>query len=235
MNYAQMTNETFPATWERYNDLLRACPHVEFDLDRKIGFFYGGLQPSMKQLVELMCNGKFFNKTAEEAWQFIEDLAENAKTWDTTSEYDRSSSAILAQQPTHGGMFALKPDDALSAKMDAMLSKKIQELELRGVKEVHVEQVCGLCSEPGHDPSQCPTVPALKAMLENPTEVNQVNSNFQNFNKNPNYQSYNNNWKQHPNLSWGPSQQQPQQHQQAVAPFKPSPFKQQQPVVQGFD
>ena len=198
MNYAQMTNETFPATWERYNDLLRACPHVEFDLDRKIGFFYGGLQAAMKQLVELMCNGKFFDKTAEDAWQFLEDLAENAKTWDSSSEYDRSSSAILAQQPTHGGMFALKPEDALSAKMDAMLSKKLQELELRGVKEVSVEQACVLCNESGHDTSTCPTLPALKVMLENPTEVNQVNSNFQNFNNNSNYQGFNKNWKSEP-------------------------------------
>ena len=66
----------------------------------------------------------------------------------------------------------------LNAKLEAMLNMKLQDLELKGAKEVNMEEVCALCNDLGHDTSAFPTLPALKVMLENPTEVNQVNSNY---------------------------------------------------------
>jgi hypothetical protein len=41
-------------------------------------FFYEGLMSQMRQFVEMMCNGEFLNKNPNEAWQYFDQLAENA-------------------------------------------------------------------------------------------------------------------------------------------------------------
>ena len=110
-NFAQLPNESLCATWERYNELLLACPHHGFELCNVIAFFFEGLQPSMKLLVETMCNGQFFDKTEEEAWDFLGVLAENTQQWNP-SEFDRSSTSST-QPPTQGGMYNLKPEDSI--------------------------------------------------------------------------------------------------------------------------
>ena len=84
MNFAQKEDETFFQCWERFKDLLNACPHHGYEIWRVISIFYEGLTSPMRQFVEMMCNGEFMNKEADEAWDYLEELAENAQSWDTS-------------------------------------------------------------------------------------------------------------------------------------------------------
>ncbi|GKA57799.1 reverse transcriptase domain-containing protein [Tanacetum coccineum] len=43
MNFRQYANETFYEVWERFKDLLRACPHHGFPLTHQINTFYNAL------------------------------------------------------------------------------------------------------------------------------------------------------------------------------------------------
>ena len=215
-NFAQLQNESFCATWERFNELLLSCPHHGFELCNVIAFFFEGLQSSMKLLVETMCNGQFFDKSEDEAWNFLGVLAENTQQWNP-SDFDRTSTSSTQPQ-AQGGMYNLKPEDSINVRLDALVSKKLHELELKNVSEVAVEQICSLCNHSGHEVEKCPTLPALQEMLSNPTEVNWVNNNGLS-------NTYNSSWKNHPNLKWGPQQnqqQQPQGQGAYVHPNQPS-------------
>ena len=48
-------NEKFYACWERYMEALDACPHHGFDTWLLVSYFYDGISPTMKQLLETMC------------------------------------------------------------------------------------------------------------------------------------------------------------------------------------
>ena len=50
---------------------------------------YEGLNYTTRALVESMCNGEFTSKTAEEAWDFLEDVAEKSMQWETMREPER--------------------------------------------------------------------------------------------------------------------------------------------------
>jgi hypothetical protein len=67
MSFFQKENETFYQCWERFKDLLNSCPHHGYESWHAINFFYEGLRPQMRQFVEMMCNGAFFNKDPNEA------------------------------------------------------------------------------------------------------------------------------------------------------------------------
>ena len=59
MIFSQKDNETFYQCWERFKDLLNACPHYGYETWHIISFFYESLKPKMLQFVEMMCNGEF--------------------------------------------------------------------------------------------------------------------------------------------------------------------------------
>ena len=55
-------NEKFYAWWERYMQALDAYPHHGFDTWLLVSYFYDGISPSMKQLLETMCGEDFLRK-----------------------------------------------------------------------------------------------------------------------------------------------------------------------------
>src|SRR4029450_1962213 len=73
--------EQFHHTWERFHDLLLKCPHHGFDKAQLVQFFYKGLSPMNRTMLESMHQGKFKNQTPDQAYKFLEELAENAQNW----------------------------------------------------------------------------------------------------------------------------------------------------------
>ena len=45
-----------------------------------VSYFYEGMSPLMKQLLEIMCGGDFMNKTLDEAFQFLDYVAEVSRS-----------------------------------------------------------------------------------------------------------------------------------------------------------
>ena len=79
MSFSQNNNETFYQCWERYKELLASCPHHGYEKWRLINFFYDGLSPQMKQFVEMMCTGEFFDKNYEQAENYFDWLSERTQ------------------------------------------------------------------------------------------------------------------------------------------------------------
>ena len=70
--------------------MLLVCPHHGFEKWRTVSFFYDGLKPAMKKLVETMCHGEFLAKNEEEAEEYFEWLAEHTPDWAENGDSSRS-------------------------------------------------------------------------------------------------------------------------------------------------
>ncbi|XP_057969433.1 uncharacterized protein LOC131158581, partial [Malania oleifera] len=161
-----------------------------------------------------MCNGEFFNKGPEEAFDYFDYLAENAQSWDVSDVYDRSEKQKCIGG---GGKYQLKEVDDLNARL-ALMSKRLESIELKKVNEMHVlpssSEKCSICEDPGHVTDACPTIPAFKeVLLDQSNPVHMVSKNS----SRPYSNTYNAGWRNHPNLSWkndqvGPSTQGPSQY-----------------------
>ena len=56
-----------------------------------MSYFYEGLTSQGRQVVEMMCNGEFRDKSPEDALDYLDYIAENAQHWDTVGSYESSS------------------------------------------------------------------------------------------------------------------------------------------------
>jgi len=96
MNFSCCPNESFHQAWERFKDLLNACPHHGFEMWRLVSFFYDSLTTDFKKLVSTMCNGEFYDKEPSEAFEFFDQLAENTKQWETSLPFHVESSVAMS-------------------------------------------------------------------------------------------------------------------------------------------
>ncbi|XP_042991370.1 uncharacterized protein LOC122318232, partial [Carya illinoinensis] len=195
------TSETFFQCWERFKELLLTCPHHGYETWRTISFFYEGLTSQMRQFVEMMCNGDFLNKDPDDAWDYFDQLAENAQSWDNTDRSDRSNKPKLSAM-SQEGIYVLKGTDDVNARI-ASLTRKVEAMELRKVNPVKAsekeEENCGICEISGHLTQDCPTIPAFKEVLHE--QANVMNSYRRPFSS-PYSETYNPGWRNHPNFSW---------------------------------
>jgi len=108
--------------------LILALIMVGFETWRLVSYFYEGLTPKDRQMVELMCNGTFKDKDPNEAMEYLDLLFENAQNWDITGTYKAPSKT----QPhtSSGEMYNLREDHDLQAKF-ASLARKVEALELK--------------------------------------------------------------------------------------------------------
>jgi hypothetical protein len=65
--FTQKPGETFYQCWDRYRDLLNTLPSSCFETRRLVSYFYEGLTPKDRQMVELTCNETFEDKDRNEA------------------------------------------------------------------------------------------------------------------------------------------------------------------------
>jgi hypothetical protein len=234
MNFAIKENETFFQCWERFKELLLACPHHGYETWRVISFFYDSLSSSMRQFVEMMCNGEFMSKAPDEAWDYFDLLAENAQVWDTTERTDKTKPGPIAK----GGLYHIKEDDDVNIRL-AKLTRKVEAMELTKVDvakmSAHTESNCGICETNTHLTKDCPTIPAFQEVLHE--QANAANAYQRPFNS-PYSETYNPNWRNHPNFSWrnGPSANEPQRsssHDLYVPPHKKTLEDTLQAFIQG--
>ena len=52
-------------------EVFNACPHHGLDTWMLVSYFYEGMSPTMKQLLETMCKGDFMSKSPDEALDFL--------------------------------------------------------------------------------------------------------------------------------------------------------------------
>nr|GEY03842.1 reverse transcriptase domain-containing protein [Tanacetum cinerariifolium] len=71
--FAQRFEETFGKAWERFKEMLRACPHHRFTELAQIDTFYNGLDDNDQDSLNAVAGGNILSKTTREALQITEN------------------------------------------------------------------------------------------------------------------------------------------------------------------
>ncbi|GJS75754.1 reverse transcriptase domain-containing protein [Tanacetum coccineum] len=71
--FTQKFEETFSEAWERFKEMLRACPHHGFTELTQIDTFYNGLNDNDQDSLNAAAGGNLLSKTTREALNIIEN------------------------------------------------------------------------------------------------------------------------------------------------------------------
>lgn len=199
-DFYQEEHEKFYESWERFKDLILKCPHHGFETWRLVQYFYNGLTQTNRNMIESMNGGGFLSLTDDEAYKFLENLSDSSQQWDFSNRRERSVPAIKK-----GGLFEISEDLDMKARLDN-LTRKVDALVLgRGVNFVNQVQteVCSLCASPMHTTQMCPSTAGYpECYAEQANALNNFGKPF----ASPFSETYNQNWRNHPNFSWKQNQ-----------------------------
>ena len=205
--FAAHDGEKFYQCWERFLETISACPHHGFDTWMLVNHFYGGMSPAMRQLLETMCGGDFLSKHPDEAMDFLNYVAETSKGWDEPNPRELERFRPPVNQ--RGGMYALNDEMEMKARLST-LARKVEELEGKQLHEVQAvtdntaqPNPCKNFQSPAHPIEQCSMTPAVKDLM---SECAHTVGQFKPQQPNAPYgNTYNPNWRNHPNLAWRPN------------------------------
>ena len=186
-------------------ETISACTHHGFDTWMLVNHFYDGMSPAMKQLLETMCGGDFLSKHPYEAMDFFNYVVENSKAWDKPNP--REEERMRPSTHQRGGIYALSEDTEMKAKLTP-LTRRLEELEMRNQHEVQAvnelpasQPACYNCQSSSHPGEHCPVAPSVRDLMQEHAHI--LGQNKPPINA-PYGNTYNPNWRNHPNLSWKP-------------------------------
>ena len=199
----QNEGESFPAYYDRFKTLVASCPQHQMKEELLIQYFYEGLLPIERQMLDASAGGALVDKTPVAAKTLIANRALNAQQYEGVGQRSNSRpqsvnevSAISEIQSQLANLTSLVSQ--------VMIAPKTQE-----------NQVCAVCSIQGHPSETCPQ------LIENGgwESANAIGFQGQNQTKyDPYSNTYNPGWRDHPNMKWRDQQQPAQQ-----GGFRPPP------------
>src|SRR3954470_18612674 len=84
MKFKQFDSESLYECWERYKKLFLEFPHHGFPNWQRVQYFYEGLRPENRQMVDITVGVSLATKTPGEALEVFEMISESSQTWDST-------------------------------------------------------------------------------------------------------------------------------------------------------
>ena len=152
-----------------------------------------------------MCGGDFLRKHPDEAMDFLNYVAETSKAWDEPNP--REAERMRPSTHQRGGIYALLEDTEMKAKLTT-LTRRLEELEMRNQHEMQAinelpasQPACFNCQSNSHPREHCTVVPSVRDLMQEHAHVLGQNKPPTNA---PYANTYNPNWRNHPNLSWKP-------------------------------
>nr|GEV57575.1 reverse transcriptase domain-containing protein [Tanacetum cinerariifolium] len=145
-NFQQHFDESFSEAWDRFKDLLRACPHHGFSELHQLDTFYNALNSKDQDSLNFAAGGNFLDKMPRECLAIIESKSK--------VRYSRNK-PVVAKVSTNTSTFGISPDVAELKDMvkALLLDKKSQNQSPAPVKAV--EENCVTCGG-AHSYHNCP-------------------------------------------------------------------------------
>ncbi|GJY67386.1 hypothetical protein Tco_0469624 [Tanacetum coccineum] len=139
-------DESFYEAWDRFNDLLQACPHHGFSELHQLDTFYNALNSNDQDSLNSAAGGNFLDKMPRDCLRIIESKSK--------VRHSRSK-AIVAKVSTSNSTPGISPDVAELKDMvkALLLDKKNQSQAPATVKAV--EESCVTCGG-AHSYRNCP-------------------------------------------------------------------------------
>jgi Retrotransposon gag protein len=82
-NFRHKEGESFSDAWDRYQELLRMCPHQDFVKWRLLQTFYEGLTNNTGMTIDVTTVGSLMNRRIGDAYNLIEEMVLNQVQWST--------------------------------------------------------------------------------------------------------------------------------------------------------
>ena len=111
--FRQKDVESLYDAWERYKDMMRICPHHGLEDWVIIHTFYNGLLYNTRLIVDAAAGGALMDKPYTEAYQLIENMAQNHCQWGGERTPGEKSQ-------TKGGMYEISSLDHVHAGLFQM-------------------------------------------------------------------------------------------------------------------
>ncbi|CAN6725392.1 unnamed protein product [Malus baccata var. baccata] len=214
----QNQGESFPSYYERFKSLVASCPQHQMKEELLIQYFYEGLLPMERQMLDASAGGALVDKTPGAAKLLIANRAHNAQQYEGVGQRD-------PPRPQVNEVSSMPEIQSQLANLTSIVSQLAEGMKIHG------PSVCGVCSMQGHANDQCPQ------LIENGgwESANAVGFGNQNQPRHDPYSnSYNPGWRNHPNFKWRDPQQPQQQggFRQQPPGFYTKPFVPNQNQVQ---
>ncbi|XP_026410828.1 uncharacterized protein LOC113306058 [Papaver somniferum] len=190
-----------PESIRTWDDLTKEF-FRKFFQNHKTATIHQSLDVGARTTVESMCNGLFIDKSADESWTFLIEVAEKTQQWESIREPRKTAPVADVHR--------IESDFEGNAKI-ASLARRVEALELqKNVKPYastirdHVEMsICAACNSSDHLVDSCPEIVAFQE-----SRLEHANALYHKQENNPCSQTYNPGWRNHPRFSWskGPVQ-----------------------------
>ncbi|GJR67494.1 reverse transcriptase domain-containing protein [Tanacetum coccineum] len=148
-NFKQRFDESFSEAWDRFKDLLRACPHHGFSELHQLDTFYNALNVNDQDSLNSAAGGNFLDKRPADCSSIIESKSK--------VRHSRSK-AIVAKVSTSASTSGVSPDVAELKDMvrALLLDKQTSPILVPAPAPVKaVEQSCVTCGG-AHSYRNCP-------------------------------------------------------------------------------
>ncbi|KAM1972666.1 hypothetical protein ACFX16_019455 [Malus domestica] len=215
----QEEGESFPTYYERFKSLVASCPQHQMKEELLLQYFYEGLLPIERQMLDASAGGALVDKTPTAAKTLISNRALNAQQYEGVGQRSNPRPHQVNE------VSAITELQNQMANLTTLLSQVVEGPKVQNVA------ACGVCSMQGHLTDKCPQ------LIENGgwETLNAVGFGNQYQPRNdPFSNTYNPGWRDHPNFKWREPQQGQQQSgfRQQPPGFYQKPFAPTQPQAQ---
>ncbi|GKC63062.1 reverse transcriptase domain-containing protein, partial [Tanacetum coccineum] len=144
-NFQQRFDESFSEAWDRFKDILRACPHHGFSELHQLDTFYNALNTNDQDSLNSAAGGNFLDKRPRDCLCIIESKSKVRQS---------RSKAIVSKVSTSTSASSISPDVAeLKDMVKALLLDKQKSQAPATIKAV--EESCVTCGG-AHSYRNCP-------------------------------------------------------------------------------
>ncbi|XP_042408573.1 uncharacterized protein LOC121997950 [Zingiber officinale] len=194
----QVVGETLYDYWERFKKLCSSCPQHQISEQLLVQYFYEGLLPMDRSMIDAAAGGALVNKTPEQARELISNMAENSQQF--------GSRALTTRGVGEVQMVSNEQKEIRSSLLE--LTSLVKQLALNNANQASIlpstqfpyqsKGVCGICSSQDHNSELCPNLHqdesvAAFSRAQFPQKYD------------PHSSTYNPGWRDHPNFKYSNS------------------------------
>ncbi|CAN6552291.1 unnamed protein product [Malus baccata var. baccata] len=135
--------ESFPTYYERFKSLVASCPQHQMKEELLLQYFYEGLLPLERQMLDASAGGALVFKTPMAAKILIANRALNAQQY----------KGVGQQRPPRQQVHEVSSTSDIHsqlANLTSIVSQMVEGMRMQG------PMVCGVCSIQGHASEKCP-------------------------------------------------------------------------------
>ncbi|XP_050876802.1 uncharacterized protein LOC127080525 [Lathyrus oleraceus] len=136
-------NESLTEYWERFKHLVSSCPQHQITEQLLIQYFYEGLLPMDRNILDAASGGALVDKTPAAAKTLIENMSLNSQQFTTRDNSVHSKGVSQIQ---------VSSNKALETRIDE-LTTLVKQL---AVAKPQTTTLCGICTSPEHPTDTCP-------------------------------------------------------------------------------